>query len=203
VTDIADVTNTLNDVANRVQKLADNAMPAANRIASLIRMSGILGLIGGVLGAAAISLPGFGFIRSWPFFLFLLGIALFCGIAMFRWAKQLRTWTGDVKHAVLALHNLPSPTQLVERLQGSALKLAPSAKNSGRSNIFALVRGAQELRNKVGDLPGAAQKAKDLMVQLTGPFRPPFIAMRLTLLMGGLIMVLIGPFLALIALIAR
>jgi hypothetical protein len=203
VANLNELSNTLTDVANRMQNLADNALPAANRIAGLIRVGGVLGLVGGVLGAIGLALPGFGLARSWPFFLLLVSIAGLCAFAMFRWAKQLRSWSGDVTHAVHSLKDLPAPAQLVEKLRGGAEQLVPAGKRSGRSNIVALVKAGQELRKRVGELPGAADKAKDLMVQLTGPFRPPFIAMRITLLFGGLFMIFVGPLVALVAAIAK
>jgi hypothetical protein len=132
----------------------------------------------------------------------------------------LRSWTGDIKSAVNKLHDIPSPGSLVAELRQSTSSLMPidtqSAKplkpgeqakpvavTSGRANVIALVRIGKELRKRIGSLPGAADYAKDLFIQLTGPFRPPFLAIRLFMLFGGLAMVFFGPILAIVAAIAN
>ncbi len=217
---IPDLTKTLNDLASQLQTLADRAVPTANRIAKVIKAGGFLGLLGGLAGAAAISLPGFGFADSWPFFVLLALIAFGCATVVFRWAKVLRAWTGDIKEAVNKLHDIPSPGSLVAELRQSTSSLmpietkpsktlkpgevaTPVAIPSGRANVIALVRVGTELRKRIGSLPGAANYAKDLFIQLTGPFRPPFLAIRLFMLFGGLAMVFFGPILALVAAIVN
>jgi hypothetical protein len=220
---IPDLTKTLDDLANQLQTMADRAVPTANRIAKVIKAGGLLGLLGGVIGAAAISLPGFGFADSWPFFVLLVLVALGCATVVFRWAKVLRTWTGDIKAAVNKLQDIPSPGSLVAELRQSSSSLMPIdtrsskpvnpgtpgvlakpvAVTSGRANVIALVRVGTELRKRIGSLPGAANYAKDLFIQLTGPFRPPFLVLRLAMLFGGLAMVFFGPLLAIFAAIVN
>ncbi len=196
-----DITKALDEVAAQLQTLADRAVPTANRLASIIRVGGFLGLLGGLVGAAAISLPGFGFIRSWPFFLLLAAVASVCALVVFRWAKHLRSWTGDVKHVVGLLRDVPSPGRLVEELRVNATALVKhdGKPDSGRSAVMNLVRTGIDLRKRLRELPGMADKAKDVFVQLTGPFRPPLLGLRFAMLVGGLAMVLVGPFLALLA----
>ncbi len=200
---LSSVGNALDEVANRFQALVDRAVPTANRLATVIRVGGFLGLIGGVIGAAALSMPGFGFFRSWPWFVFLLFVAVLASMIVFRWAKHLRAWSGDVTKAVQRLHDIPSPGQLLEHLQANASAagqhLAKGNATGGRASIVQLVRSAKDLRKRVKDIPGAADKAKDLLVELTGPFRPPMLGLRFSLLIGGLMMIVVGPILALIA----
>jgi hypothetical protein len=239
VTAIPDLTETLDDLANQLQTLADRAVPTANRIAKVIRASGLLGLLGGLAGAAAISLPGFGFADSWAFFVLLALIALVCASVVFRWSTLLRAWTGDVKAAVNKLHDIPSLGSLAAELRQSTSSLMPintrpvnlgnpddsgnsgshadhktqsdlpATKQSsheavsGRANVIALVRIGTELRKRIGSLPGAANQAKDLFIQLTGPFRPPLLALRLGLLFGGLAMMFFGPILVIVAAIVN
>ena len=217
---IPDITKTLDDLAHQLQTMADRAVPTANRIAKVIKAGGFLGLLGGVVGAAAISLPGFGFADSWPFFVLLVLIAVGCATVVFRWAKVLRSWTGDITSAVNKLHDIPSPGSLVAELRQSTSSLMPIdtqspkplkpcevakpvAATSGRANVIALVRVGTELRKRIGSLPGAASYAKDLFIQLTGPFRPPFLVIRLVMLFGGLVMVFFGPILAIVAAIVN
>jgi hypothetical protein len=195
-----DFAKTLDGLANDLQALADRAVPTANRIARLIKVGGILGLVGGLAGAAALALPGFGFAQSWGFFLLLVAIAFVCAAVVFRWSKELRSWTGDVKQAVRSLHDIPSPGKLVDDFRSGATSLVPAHHGaSGRADVMALVHAGVELRKHLSAIPGAAQKGKDLFLQLTGPFRPPFLGVRFGLLIGGLAMVVIGPFLALLA----
>ena len=217
VTAVPDLTKTLDDLANQLQTMADRAVPTANRIAKVIKAGGFLGLLGGIAGAAAISLPGFGFADSWPFFVLLVSIALGCATVVFRWSKVLRTWTGDIKTAVNKLHDIPTPGSLVAELRQTTSSLMPIdthhgkpgelakavATTSGRANVIALVRVGTKLRKRIGSLPGAALHAKDLFVQLTGPFRPPFLVIRLAMLFGGLAMVFFGPILAIVAAIVN
>ena len=210
---IPDLTKTLDDLANQLQTMADRAVPTANRLAKVIKAGGFLGLLGGLTGAAAIALPGFGFAESWAFFLFLALIALGCATVVFRWSTVLRAWTGDVKAAVNKLHDIPALGPMVSELRESNTNLLPinpkpgdaqrAKAASGRSNVLALVRIGTELRKRIGSLPGAAGQAKDLFIQLTGPFRPPFLGVRLALLFGGLAMVFFGPILALVAAIVN
>ena len=195
-----DIANALDDIADQLQGLADRAVPAANRIARVIHFSGVLGLIGGLLGAAALALPKFGFIESWGFFVCLVIIAVGCGAVVVRWSIMLRSWTGNVKHAVRRLHDVPSPGKIVDELRAGAAGLVRHGlPDSSRASVIALVRVATELRGRLVHLPGAADKAKDLFVELTGPFRPPMLGVRVALLCGGLLMVVVGPLLALIA----
>jgi hypothetical protein len=213
VTAIPDITKTLDDLASQLQMVADRAVPTANRIANVIRAGGFLGLLGGLAGAAAISLPGFGFIDSWGLFVLLAIVALGCATVVFRWSKVLRSWTGDVKSAVRKLHAIPSLGSMASELRASTSSLLPInpkpgdalqvKEMSGRSNVITLVRIGTELRKHIGSLPGAADQAKDLFIQLTGPFRPPFLGVRLSMLFGGLAMVFFGPILALIAAIVN
>jgi hypothetical protein len=213
VTAIPDLTKTLDDLASQLQTMADRAVPTANRIAKVIKAGGFLGLLGGLAGAAAISLPGFGFIDSWGFFLLLVLTAVGCATVVFRWSTVLRAWTGDVKTAVNKLRDIPSVGSMVSELRESTTSLMPINPKpgdvqrvkpaNGRSNVIALVRVGTELRKRIGSLPGAANQAKDLFIQLTGPFRPPFLGVRLALLFGGLAMVLFGPILALVAAIVN
>ena len=196
-----DITNALDEVATQLQTLADRAVPAANRIAAVIRVGGFFGLVGGLVGAAAVALPGFGFIRSWPFFLLLAAIAVGCALVVFRWAKHLRSWTGDVKHVVGLLHDVPSPGRLVEEIRTTTTALARhnGKPDSGRSAVLNLVRTGVDLRKRLRDVPGMAGRAKDVFVQLTGPFRPPLLGLRFAMLVGGMAMVVVGPALALLA----
>ena len=201
---IPDITKTLDELANQLQTLADRAVPSANRIAKMIKAGGFLGLLGGLAGAAAIALPGFGLTESWPFFILLAAVAIGCALVVFRWSMLLRSWTGDVKAAVNKLQNIPSPGTLLAELRDSTTSLMPinpkpGETQSGRSNVIALVRAGSELRKRIGSIPGAANQAKDLFIALTGPFRPPFLAIRLALLFGGLAVVFFGPVLAIIA----
>jgi hypothetical protein len=210
---IPDLTKTLDDLANQLQTLADRAVPTASRIAKVIKVGGFLGLFGGLAGAAAISLPGFGFVNSWGLFAILALIALGSAMVVFRWSTVLRAWTGDVKTAVNKLHAIPSLGSMASELRESTSSLMPinpkpgdierAKAASGRSNVLALVRVGTELRKRIGSLPGAAEQAKDLFIQLTGPFRPPFLVVRLTLLFGGLAMAFFGPILALVAAIVN
>jgi hypothetical protein len=209
VTAIPDITKILDDLATQVQTVADRAVPTANRLAKVIKAGGFLGLLGGLAGAAAISLPGFGFIDSWGFFVLLALVALGCATVVFRWSTVLRAWTGDVKAAVKKLHDIPALGSMASELRASTSDLMPinpklgdlqrAKPTSGRSNVIALVRIGTELRKRIGSLPGAADQAKDLFIQLTGPFRPPFLGVRLAMLFGGLAMVLFGPILAVVA----
>ena len=218
MTAIPDLTKTLDDLASQLQTMADRAVPTANRIAKVIKAGGFLGLLGGLVGAAAISLPGFGFIDSWGLFVFLALIAFGSAMVVFRWSTVLRAWTGDVKAAVNKLHGIPSLGSMVSELRESTTSLMPinpvptnpkpgdverAKAASGRSNVIALVRVGTKLRKRIGSLPGAADQAKDLFIQLTGPFRPPFLVVRLSLLFGGLAMVFFGPILALVAAIVN
>lgn len=196
-----DIAKALDDIADQLQTLADRAVPTANKIAKVIKFGGFLGLVGGVLGSAAIALPGFGFAESWPFFLLLLSIALVCTSVVFRWSKMLRSWTGDVKRVVTTLHDVPSPGKVVEELRRTAAGLVKhgGAQESSRKSVVALVRTGTDLRKRLTALPGMAEKARELFVHLTGPFRPPLLGVRLGLLFGGLVMVVVGPLLAIIA----
>jgi hypothetical protein len=210
---IPDLTKTLDDLANQLQTMADRAVPTASRIDKVIKVGGFLGLFGGLAGAAAISLPGFGFVNSWGLFVILALIALGSAMVVFRWSTVLRAWTGDVKTAVNKLHAIPSLGSMASELRESTSSLMPinpkpgdierAKAASGRSNVLALVRVGTELRKRIGSLPGAADQAKDLFIQLTGPFRPPFLVVRLTLLFGGLAMAFFGPILALVAAIVN
>jgi hypothetical protein len=210
---IPDLTKTLDDLANQLQTIADRAVPTASRIAKVIKVGGFLGLFGGLAGAAAVSLPGFGFVNSWGLLVILALIALGSAMVVFRWSTVLRAWTGDVKTAVNKLHAIPSLGSMASELRESTSSLMPinpkpgdierAKAASGRSNVLALVRVGTELRKRIGSLPGAADQAKDLFIQLTGPFRPPFLVVRLTLLFGGLAMVFFGPILALVAAIVK
>ena len=201
MTTAPDFTKSLDDIADQLQTLADRAVPAANRIAAVIRFGGFLGLVGGLLGAAALALPGFGFAESWPFFLLLALIAGVCATVVFRWAKLLRGWTGDVKQVVQKLHDVPSPGKVVAELRSSAggLLKPGDAPESSRKSVVVLVRTGRDLRKRLTMLPGMADRAKDLFIHLTGPFRPPLLGVRLGLLFGGLAMVVFGPILAVIA----
>ena len=201
MTTAPDFAKSLDDIADQLQTLADRAVPAANRIAAVIRFGGFLGLVGGLLGAAALALPGFGFAESWPFFLLLALIAVVCATVVFRWAKLLRGWTGDVKQVVQKLHDVPSPGTVVAELRsspGGLLKHGDTPESS-RKSVVTLVRTGRDLRKRLTALPGMADRAKDLFIHLTGPFRPPLLGVRLGLLFGGLAMVVFGPILAVIA----
>jgi hypothetical protein len=196
-----DIAKALDDIANQLQTLADRAVPAANRIARVIHFGGLLGLAGGLLGSAALALPGFGFIRSWVFFVLLALVAVGCAAVVFHWSTMLQTWTGDVKQVVGRLRDVPSPGKMVDELREGSAALVPhgGTPGSSRSSVIALVRVGTDLRKRLTRLPGAADKARELFVELTGPFRPPLLAVRFALLIGGLVMVVVGPLLALIA----
>lgn len=199
-TPVESLAGTLDELADRVQLLADRAVPTANRIAAVIRIGGALGFLGGLAGAVALALPGFGITRSWGFFLLLLALVVVCSGVVFRWAALLRAWTGEVRGVVRTLQDLPEPAQVIDRLRGSVDVASGHAKSGRRrSAIVSLVKTGTELRNRLKDLPGAADKARDVFVDLTGPFRPPLVAMRFFLLLGGLSMIVVGPVLVLIA----
>lgn len=196
-----DLTRTFDDIAGHLQTLVDRAVPTANRIAKVIRVGGLVGLVGGVLGATALALPGFGFTESWGFFLVLLVIAVACAALVFRWSMHLRSWSGEVRQVVAHLHDLPSPGKMADELRGGMGSLAKHGSDAegGRASVVALVRAGTSLRDQLVNMPGMAEKAKDIFVKLTGPFRPPLLAVRLGLLVGGLAMIVIGPLLAVIA----
>jgi hypothetical protein len=190
----------VDQLAVRVQQVADRAVPAARKLATVIRIGAIAGLIGGTAGAAALSMPGVGFVSSWPFFVLLVLIAIGCALIVLRWGTVLRDWSGDIRGAVAKLSDIPAPAEVVARVRATTQELVPVSVGAGdRSAIVALLKVAAQLRRKWRDVPQLAGKAKDVSLQLTGPFRPPMVAIRFTLLLGGLAMVVVGPLLLLIA----
>ncbi len=205
MTQAADVIRVLGELAEAIQRAVDRAVPAAARIAGVIRVGGVLGLIGGVLGAAGLALPGVGLARSWGFFALLMLIAVTCAGVVWRWGMVLREWSGDVGSAVARIRALPTPQEAVDRLRDTvedlrrAENLGAHRKDLGR--VLDVVRSGRSLRQVLKRVPGGTGVAANLVREVTGPFRPPLVLIRLALLAGGLAMVVVGPLLFALALV--
>lgn len=201
--EVAELSELVGDIADRVQGVASRAVPAATRLALLIRRGGMLGFAGGVCGAAGLALPGVGLARSWPLFVILVGIAAACALVVWRWGIVLRSWSGDVGAAVARIRALPAPHDAIGRLRETATGLrqlaADGVDERDLARVRSLVRSASTLRRGIRRIPGGAGAAKDLVREMTGPFRPPMIGIRLALLAGGLAMVAVGPLVLLLA----
>lgn len=186
--------------AGRVQQLVEAAVPAASRLAALIRVGALAGLVGGVAGAVGLAMPGVGLVRNGPLCAVLLLVAVAAAITVLRWGRLLATWSGDVGEAVQRLRDIPSPADLAGRIRAMAGEIQPTPQKEGaRHAVFALLGAAAQIRTRWRDVPHLADRAKDISVRLTGPFRPPMLAVRLALLAGGLCMAVIGPVLLVLA----
>ena len=187
-------------LAGRVQQLVEAAVPAARRLAALIRVGALAGLVGGVTGAVGLAMPGVGLVRNGPLCAVLLLVAVGAAMAVLRWGCVLATWCGDVSDAVQRLRDIPSPADVAGRIRATAGEIQPTAPGEGtRHAVLALVRAAAQIRTRWRDVPQLADRAKDISVRLTGPFRPPMLVVRLALLAGGLCMAVIGPVLLVLA----
>lgn len=196
-----DVTHLLDALTSHFQRLVDRAAPAAKRIAAIVRVLGVVGLLGGIAAAAALAMPRVGFFESWPAFIVLALGAAFGASIVVRWGGHLRSWTGDVRTTVQRLQAIPVPSDVVSKLQTAAKELA--ARKDRRSAIGTLVGNARQFRRQLGDIPQFADVAKDVAIQLTGPFRPPLIGPRLAALTMGLIVTVLGPLLLLVAIVVN
>lgn len=196
-----DLTKQLDVVTAHFQRLVDRATPTAKKIAGTIRVLGVLGLIGGVAGAAAMAMPGVGFAENWAFFVFLLIFPVVGASIVYRWGVHLREWSGDVRTTVNRLTSIPLPSEMVAKFGGAANELVKTGKKDPRSSILGLLGNARQFRKHLKDIPQFAGVAKDISVQLTGPFRPPLIVPRLVAFVCGFVVTIFGPLLLLIALI--
>lgn len=203
--DLNEITQLVGDIADRVRTAATRAVPAATRLAAIIRTGGVLGFLGGVAGAAGVALPGVGMVRSWALFAMLVAVAACCAVVVWRWGVVLHGWSGDVEEAVARLRALPTPQEAIGRLRETADGLRELAADGGDERSLArvrsLVRSASTLRRGLRRIPGGASTTRDLVREMTGPFRPPMIGIRLVLLAGGLAMVVAGPLMLLVAIV--
>lgn len=195
-----DLTKQLDVVTAHFQHLVDRATPTARKIAGRIRILGVLGFLGGLAGASAMAMPGVGFAESWGFFLFLLIFPFVGALIVYRWGVHLREWSGDVRTIVNRLTSIPLPSEMVSKFGGAAHDLVENGKKDPRSSILGLLGNARRFRKHLKDIPQFAGIAKDVSIQLTGPFRPPLIAPRLFAFFAGIFVTIAGPVLLLIAL---
>lgn len=177
-------------LADAFVDLGRRAGPVSSRLAAVVRVVSVLGALGGVMGAAGLAMPGFGLVRSGALFAAALAVVAVCATVCWRWAGHLRAWSGNVESAADRLRTFTGSL-------GDDWQAFLNGVSKGNP-LVRLVRGANRLRKARGSL-GDAQALSAMVGELTGPLRPPLVGLRVATVIGGTVMVGLGPILALLA----
>lgn len=184
-------------VADLFISVARAAEPQAKLLGGAARGVAVLGLVGGLVGAAGIALPGIGLAPSPLGFWVLAAIAVVPAVVVWRWGTALRNWSGDVAVAANSLRRVGDADAQVGSALGSVAGALRSARGGPGSAVLRLVRGGRQLWR----VRATVQGVPALVAGLTGPFRPPLVGWRFACLAGGMVMIGLGPLVALVALV--